>query len=547
MESCKDSIYQLSNAIVQYNVEKDKRFTAFRDSLTYTKVDTIKIKAKILLNNITFKDYVFENMPSDNTILTFSKIEFEKEVSITNASVSNLIGFINSIFHSRFQITIDKESLDNSIILEECLFNSYTNVSISKGRIHVGNSEFYPINENDDDFFGMTHVFTSEDDKSSIQFGRNSFCKVNDVNVTAVGGKLYTLRCYDNVFETDFKIPEMSIEDVTIRGNDFQGFVDMTNVDFGSTKSELYYNELANKVGVYSNEDLRQRNFRVWRPENYESFKDSVASERLFSAYRRVTDHFKNRGNLKDYNAMYVEMKDMETLQLQYFYEKDKTTQNWFSWRMNQFLGRFSNYGTSPVKAILYAIKVILFFSLFFFFFHNSWDTFTKEQLMSRIKLLTKYFRSEEGIANLYEEQERHRYKSYEDFIMYMKEGQSEIPKMFLWVSKPLYSLSTIGINATNKFLGKAELLNGKWVELDKGKKVKAAFWGGLILISHLIVSLLMKVLNAVMLSVNSFTTLGFGEIPTTGIGRYAAIIEGFIGWFLLTLFSVSLITQLLQ
>jgi hypothetical protein len=336
----------------------------------------------------------------------------------------------------------------------------------------------------------------------------------------------------------------MSIEDITIRGNDFQGFIDMTNVEFGSIKSELYYNELGNKVGVYSNDDIYGR---VWRPENYEYFKDSVASERLFSTFRRLTEHFKNRGNLKDYNAMFMEMKDMETMQLQYFYKKDKTTQNWFSWRMNQFLGHFSNYGTSPVKAVLYAIKVILFFSLFFFFFHNTWDTFTKEQLMSRIKLLTKYFRSEEGIANLYEEQERHLYKSYEDFMTYMKEGQSEIPKMFLWISKPLYILSTISITTTNKFLGKAELLDGKWIELDKGKKTTTAFLGGLILITHLLVSLLMKVLNAVMLSVNSFTTLGFGEIPTTGIGRYAAIIEGFIGWFLLTLFSVSLITQLLQ
>lgn len=260
-----------------------------------------------------------------------------------------------------------------------------------------------------------------------------------------------------------------------------------------------------------------------------------------------MTEYYKNRGNLKAFNAMFMEMKDMETMQLQYFYEKDKNVQNWFSWRMNQFLGRFSNYGTSPVKAILYAIQVILFFSLFFFFFHNTWDTFTREQLMSRIKLLTKYFRSEDGIANLYEEQERHRYKSYEDFMAYMNEGKSEIPKMFLWISKPLYRLSTIGISTTNKFLNKTEILNGKWSELTKGNKRKTAIIGGLILISHLVLSLVMKVLNAVMLSVNSFTTLGFGEIPTIGIGRYAAIIEGFMGWFLLTLFSVSLITQLLQ
>jgi hypothetical protein len=544
MVSCKDSIYELSNAIIQYNVEKDKRFVAFRDSLTYTKIDTLKVKAQVNLKNVNFKDYVNGNKSSDFEYLMFEKIEFEKEVSITDAIVSNFIGFNNSKFHSRFQFTINKESTDNRIYINESLFNSYTLVTVSKGRIDVGNSEFYPINDNEDKFSDTAHLFAADDESSFIQFGRVSFCKINDLDHTRIGGKLYSLRLYNNIIETDFKFSEMSIEDITIRGNDFQGFIDMTNVEFGSIKSELYYNELGNKVGVYSNDDIYGR---VWRPENYEYFKDSVASERLFSTFRRLTEHFKNRGNLKDYNAMFMEMKDMETMQLQYFYKKDKTTQNWFSWRMNQFLGHFSNYGTSPVKAVLYAIKVILFFSLFFFFFHNTWDTFTKEQLMSRIKLLTKYFRSEEGIANLYEEQERHLYKSYEDFMTYMKEGQSEIPKMFLWISKPLYILSTISITTTNKFLGKAELLDGKWIELDKGKKTTTAFLGGLILITHLLVSLLMKVLNAVMLSVNSFTTLGFGEIPTTGIGRYAAIIEGFIGWFLLTLFSVSLITQLLQ
>ena len=49
------------------------------------------------------------------------------------------------------------------------------------------------------------------------------------------------------------------------------------------------------------------------------------------------------------------------------------------------------------------------------------------------------------------------------------------------------------------------------------------------------------------MLSVNAFTTLGFGEIPIKGVPRYLAIIEGFIGWFMLTIFSVALISQLLN
>lgn len=52
--------------------------------------------------------------------------------------------------------------------------------------------------------------------------------------------------------------------------------------------------------------------------------------------------------------------------------------------------------------------------------------------------------------------------------------------------------------------------------------------------------------LNAITLSLNSFVTLGFGTIPTTGLARYVCILQGFLGWFLLSLFSVALINQVL-
>ncbi len=57
-------------------------------------------------------------------------------------------------------------------------------------------------------------------------------------------------------------------------------------------------------------------------------------------------------------------------------------------------------------------------------------------------------------------------------------------------------------------------------------------------------VVVLLTLINAVTLSLNSFVTLGFGDIPTRGLARYMTILEGFVGWFLLTLFSVALISQ---
>jgi hypothetical protein len=55
------------------------------------------------------------------------------------------------------------------------------------------------------------------------------------------------------------------------------------------------------------------------------------------------------------------------------------------------------------------------------------------------------------------------------------------------------------------------------------------------------------SLLNALTLSLNAFITLGFGNIPTKGLARYVCVLEGFMGWFLLSIFTVALINQVLQ
>ena len=232
MVSCTDTLYELNNATVQYHVEKDKRFVTFRDSLAFTKLDTLKVKAGISLKNVSFKDYAAGNKSSDFTYLLFSKLEFEKEVSITNATIANFIAFSHSVFHSRFQITADKQSEDNAIYINESFFKSYTNIAVNNGRILISDSEFDPSNEKDVKYSGAAHEFQAHDEDAFIQLGRNRFCKNNDFDQTRISGELYALRCYQNIFETNFKISEMSIEDITMHDNQFQSLIDMTNVDF---------------------------------------------------------------------------------------------------------------------------------------------------------------------------------------------------------------------------------------------------------------------------------------------------------------------------
>ncbi|WP_139793764.1 hypothetical protein [Reichenbachiella faecimaris] len=58
--------------------------------------------------------------------------------------------------------------------------------------------------------------------------------------------------------------------------------------------------------------------------------------------------------------------------------------------------------------------------------------------------------------------------------------------------------------------------------------------------------NILLIIVNSMVLSLNAFVTLGFGSIPTKGTPKYITIVQGFIGWFLLGIFSVALINQVL-
>jgi len=85
------------------------------------------------------------------------------------------------------------------------------------------------------------------------------------------------------------------------------------------------------------------------------------------------------------------------------------------------------------------------------------------------------------------------------------------------------------------------------WKSLNAGEKLYSGIIATLILISYAIYVLIVKFINAFILSLNSFVVIGFGLLPGRGLAMYLSIIEGIIGWFLLTIFTITLLSQVLQ
>lgn len=90
------------------------------------------------------------------------------------------------------------------------------------------------------------------------------------------------------------------------------------------------------------------------------------------------------------------------------------------------------------------------------------------------------------------------------------------------------------------------DVVSKKKMLRDYGEFIEKNEKGYLLPFLKLLLGLFLSWLNAFALSLNAFVTLGFGAIPTKGLARYLCIIQGFMGWFLLSIFTVALINQVL-
>src|SRR3990167_7263473 len=152
---------------------------------------------------------------------------------------------------------------------------------------------------------------------------------------------------------------------------------------------------------------------------------------------------------------------------------------DFFKWKMNDFLRIFCDYGTNPVKSMIWSFYVVFGFGLLYFLIPYDYAALMdKSRKLKNIK----------------------------------KQETEELPEM------PV----TINENTPKK-----------------SSLFKRIF--------GFIYKTLLRIFDSFILSLNLFTSLGFGSIEVSGLLLYIAVIEGFIGWFLLSIFSVSLISQVLQ
>ena len=565
----KDSVFTLQNAFIAFTPQ-DSAFAYInsRSGNIFKNNDTLIINKKIVLNNVHFE----HQRDDQGQGLPF--LVFNKSVEIYNTT--SLL-FFNCIFKGNIEMDtsvlgndqinrFDEKypNYDSDIGFFNCTF--YQNVSLD-----IGSIEYYSsIN-----FYMFYATFSPDKNQKVVEIYTNSIKDTHiDENVfknkgflkIGVDNSSFT-SVYGNNFgnyRTEFSKESFNDQQVYIVEKNIFNDSFLLHVNLFTINNVYRWNQWKGKVLSSAGYDLYLK--YLLEQNNEFDYDELYVSDTVFNNYKtkykiELEDAYKFEMQLlgqfydfyklqhdSDYaNQVYIEFKDLETKRYAYLYNQNPSFSAYFTWKINQFLKMFSGYGTNPSLSIIFSLYVVFIFAIIYMLFPNSWETGKKNKLMNRLQFFTKYFRQKEGIKEIYEEDKQESIMSYNEFKRYMHSSKKEIPKFFLWLTKPIYYFSSYNYKLTGRILKHTDILKGRWIDLPKRRKVLTGLIMSLWIVSLIILDLLIKFFNALTLSINTFTTLGFGEIPIKGIPRYLAVIQGFIGWFMLTIFSVSLISQLLN
>ncbi|MFY9242458.1 MAG: potassium channel family protein [Polaribacter sp.] len=574
IEEEKDSVFKLQDALIKYNPKTDSVFTIKANTLFnfYFNKDSItkeeKPISRIISKHLEFNNVQFNPETEGPDFALIQNVEFQKTVSFKETISAT---FLNCTFQKEFNYRITK---NNPTAQKALIWKRNVHLLMVKNSFH-GKVDINNYTTNGEDLelsmiFFNNRFLSNNSDKNFIPhqirgrktngifFVNNSIEGSQFLYFTSNGNKAVQLE--NNTFLNTSPVLSFTEIDQShnfeIIDNDFKHFVLMEleslyqsfKIDWLQFKNKLISDdgfdsnmqpEIASSE-IYAKETI-ENYFTMARVKNKASYKEENNLKGQFYSY------YKEKMDTEYANMVYTEIKSLETRRSGYLYSQNPSFKTFFKWRINQFLKVFSAYGTEPERAVIFSMYVILLFAFVYLLFPNSWDAHGRKRIMNRYAFFFTYMNKKAGIHEVYLDHQQEDLLEFDEFRTLVEQQGKTVPKFFTATALPLYKWAISGTKFSASILKRVDIMKGTWSDLPKSKRI----WKSTLLIIAFVIAILydifIKMLNALMLSINTFTTLGFGEIPIKGLPRYLAIIQGFIGWFMLTIFSVSLISQLLN
>jgi len=386
---------------------------------------------------------------------------------------------------------------------------------------------------------------------------------------------IYPIAPIIEIEESNFDVLQLSsdtFQSIYISRNDIKNALNLNNLSVeeilvfnrnnlpASEKIKIDETSFNNLGFFYFNEqmDMPYYGNNIGQPyygnEEYYKVKELLKNEAYLSkldeliiTYRQFINILAIQGGKAKKDGV-LKLKDLETAQKIYDYYKDPNMNTWFNWKGSEFLRWYSDYGTNPFKALTYCFWAMLYFAMFYFIFYNEWDKIDRGFLIKRFNSVMDYFTTEKRIEDFYYSTHNKEMTTFTEFKETLDKNKVYMPSMLASLAKPIYQISLLRYKTLRFSYTKAEFMAGrKWVDLEQKEK----YWIGtltfFLTLTYIIYLVFIRALNSIVLSINAFSTLGFGQIPVRGFTKYVAIIEGFIGWFLLSIFLVSVLSQMMS
>ncbi len=537
--NCKEEEYRLENALIE--------------SDNYQALDSVVINSHIALIGLTLNnvDLKFNNFVFNKGLIIDLKEDYDNTSSFILIDNSIINKLYISIQHSSF-IRIKRCVVNNSFHLFGNV-EGHSNIEIVNSEFNIGNSAI--IN---DTIVPRRSGRISLSEKVNLKILSSVFNSTIKNSWFEFSGKVFNFEIDSCIFNTEVKLGELAvIKDYNITNSEFLQSVDMQGVVFpASNLVDLRWEQFISNIGIIVTEQMvwfstevmiGQVLMEIYISADINQARNTKYYYKLTSTYKKLLSLYKDRGDLESQNACYVAMKDMETVRLEYLYRSNKSVKTYLYWKLNLFLKYFAEYGTSPVRSVMVSMWVILAFSLIYFFLYSDWDQIDRKFLIAKHRKLLEYFSKEQKLEDFYIDNYKDDFDEYETYKNELETSKIGVPFLIRILGKPLYYSSLFKHNLMVWIYNKSEILQGKWIDLNTGRKIYVSIVVGFSILVYITYLIIIRILNSLMLSINTFSTLGFGNIPVQGGARYIAILEGFIGWFLLSIFSVALISQILQ
>jgi hypothetical protein len=366
--------------------------------------------------------------------------------------------------------------------------------------------------------------------------------------IDITGSNFNNMALVGNRFECNLDFSKTAVENQFLLTDSYISgklIIDAFNMNPNNTR--VQWSSVANnKISVYD------KYGKLINGAMRSQIKNEVVFNSLIACYANFYSVFRTQGNRMFANQCYVEWKNIETDYLKNTYKKQGMSV-YFNYLMNIFLRDFCDYGTNPLKSVYISFWVLIAFGLVYFVspfrINYALDNRKIHTIYGKLMMYARYFAQECSLKDAYLESQSEVAKpdDAQKYAEFVRTKRDSLPRFFYWSAIPLAWWHRFKISTITKLYDWLDQYLHQWKKFTFKQKIRAfCIFGTLILLDWIYFTII-RAIDSFTLSLNVFSTLGFGEVPVKGGIRYLTVLEGFVGWFLLSIFSVSLISQVIQ